>query len=273
MKTLKNHVILYDSDCPMCNVYTRAFTNLGMLDAEGRAPYQDMSAFACNIVDRERAVNEIALVDKSTGEVSYGVDSLFKVIAHSFPVFSRMFSLKPFIWTMRKLYGFISYNRRVIIPAPKLSSETLSPAFHLRYRLAYLLLTLLIAGCILTKFAGLFAGVLPPGNGYREYLICGGQIVFQGIIISRYAPKKTWDYLGNMMTISLAGSLLLLPGIAIAAFVHLPPIIVAGYFLFVAGLMLLEHLRRTRLLSLGWGLTASWVLYRVLVLLLLSRLG
>ena len=42
MKTLSNHVILYDSECPMCTIYTYAFTATGMLDTEGRAPYQEM---------------------------------------------------------------------------------------------------------------------------------------------------------------------------------------------------------------------------------------
>ena len=117
MKTLKDHVILYDSECPMCKVYAHAFTSTGMLDNEGRAPYQDMPAFACPLVDQQRAVNEIALVDKVTGEVNYGIDSLFKVIGHSFPVLAPLFAFPPFVWLMQKLYAFISYNRKVIIPA------------------------------------------------------------------------------------------------------------------------------------------------------------
>jgi len=271
MKTLKDHVILYDSECPMCKVYTHAFTSSGMLDAEGRAPYQDMPAFACPLVDQQRAVNEIALVNKATGEVRYGIDSLFKVIAHSLPVFGPLFACKPFVWLMRKAYAFISYNRKIIIPAPKAigHSTSIQPAFRLRYRIAYLLVTAGIVGYILTIYARLLAGLLPPGSGYREYLICSGQIVFQGIIVSLCAPGKRWDYLGNMMTISLAGAILLLPGIAVAAITHLPPIIASAYFLLVAGLMLLEHLRRTKLLSLGWGLTASWLCYRLIVLSLI----
>ena len=266
MKTLSNHTILYDSECPMCKVYTHAFTATGMLDTEGRAPYQEMPAFACPLVDRQRAVNEIALVNKETGEVSYGIDSLFKVIAHSFPFLRPLFSFRPFAWLMRKLYAFVSYNRKVIIPAQKISESSLQPAFRLRYRIAYLLFATGVAGLILTNYSGLLKGLLPAGNSYREYGIAGGQLIFQGIIISRYAPNKAWDYLGNMMTISLAGSLLLLPAMAIASFIHLPHVLTAGYFLLVAGLMLLEHIRRTKLLSLGWVLTVSWVLYRLIAL-------
>ena len=63
MKTLKDHVILYDAECPMCKVYTHAFTTSGMLDKTGRAPYQQIPESACPVVDRQRAVNEIALVN------------------------------------------------------------------------------------------------------------------------------------------------------------------------------------------------------------------
>ena len=269
MKTLKDHVILYDSECPMCKVYTHVFTSTGMLDKEGRAPYQDMPPFACPLVDQQRAVNEIALVNTVTGEVNYGIKSLFKVIGHSFPLFSPLFSFPPFVWLMRKVYAFISYNRKVIIPAPKTAGHALQPSFSLRHRILWLLFTVGFVGFVLTRYAGLLTGVLPKGSGYREYFIAGGQLLFQGLIVSLLARAKRWDYLGNMMTISLAGALLLLPLMAIGIVVHLSAVVAAGYFLVVAALMLLEHIRRTKLLSLGWGLTLSWVVYRVVVLLVI----
>lgn len=282
MKTLKDHIILYDAECPMCKVYTHAFTTSGMLDAKGRAPYQDMPAAACPLVDQKRAVNEIALVNTVTGEVKYGIDSLFAVIAHSFPFLRPLFAFQPFVWLMRKVYAFISYNRKVIIPSPKTTGlYTIQPAFRLRYRLAWLLFTTVIVGSILTRYSELLTPLIAQGNPYREYTIAGGQILFQGLMIALLVPNpsastRRWDYLGNMMTISLAGALLLLPALAAAAIIHLPPAIThfvpgiaAAYFLLVAALMLLEHIRRTKLLSLGWGLTVSWVAYRIIILLLL----
>lgn len=266
MKALKDHVILYDAECPMCKVYTSAFTRSGMLDTEGRAPYQEMPAFACPLVDRKRAVNEIALVNKVTGEVKYGIESLFAVIANSFPLFRPLFTCRPFAWLMRKVYAFISYNRKVIIPGSPAADPTLQPAFRLRYRLAYLLFTVAVVGFILTRYAKLLNGVLPTGSSYREYLIAGGQILFQGAVLIFYHPAKRWDYLGNMMTVSLAGALLLLPGVALASLTHLSPAIAALYFLCVAGGMLLEHIRRMRLLGLGSTPTITWIVYRLLVL-------
>ena len=134
-----------------------------------------------------------------------------------------------------------------------------------------MLFTLLIAGHILTAYSNLLTGIIPAGNSFREYAICAGQILFQGLLVTALAPAKRWEYLGNMMTISFAGALLLLPLIAISKMTHLSPITAAGYFLFVAGLMLLEHIRRTKLLALARTLTITWVLYRLVILLLLIR--
>ncbi|RYE12364.1 MAG: DUF393 domain-containing protein, partial [Sphingobacteriales bacterium] len=260
MKTLENHIILYDAECPMCNLYTKAFVKTGMLDNNGRTAYQNMPEAACPLVDRQRAVNEIALVNTETGEVNYGIESLFKVLGNAWPVFIPLFGFKPFVWVMRKVYAFISYNRRVIIPVKH--SFEVQPTFRLSYRLAYLGFTWLLVSFILTQYAQLLAGMVPVGGAYREYLICGGQVLFQAVIVSLYANSKKWDYLGYMITISLAGALVLLPVLVVAQFFELPALVYTLYFLAVAALMFLEHIRRAKLLELGWLLTFSWVAYR-----------
>jgi len=251
-------------------MYTQVFVESGMLDDEGRTAYEELPAQACPMLDRQRAANEIALVNQETGEVTYGVKSLFKVFAASFPVLKPLFLFRPFVWLMSKIYAFIAFNRRVIIPAPlAANSFELQPTFKLNYRLAYLLVTWLLTAIVLSAYARLMPGLLPEGSVYREYLICGGQIFFQGAIISIIYKNKRWDYLGNMMTISFGGALLLLPVLLLAHWFNLNPLFCAAWFVAVAGLMLLEHIRRSKLLELGWILTTSWVLYRILVLLLI----
>jgi predicted DCC family thiol-disulfide oxidoreductase YuxK len=270
MKTLKNHVVLFDAECPMCSVYTKAFVKTGMLDANGRAAYQTIPQDTCPIYDRQRAVNEIALIDLDNGEVTYGIKSLFKILGNAWPVFGQLFAFKPFIWLMSKVYAFISYNRRVIIPPAKEDEDfAYQPTFKLHYRIAFLLFTWFCTGFILTRYAHLLAGLVPQGNAYREYMICGGQIIFQALVISLFAREKTWTYLGNMMTISLAGSLLLLIPLAISHWFYPEPLIYTLCFMGVAGLMLLEHIHRTKLLELGWLMTISWVSYRIVLLALI----
>ncbi|HVW97128.1 MAG TPA: DCC1-like thiol-disulfide oxidoreductase family protein [Mucilaginibacter sp.] len=267
MKTLKNHLILFDGECPMCRAYTHAFVKTGMLDSDGRAAYQEELAHICPVIDRQRAVNEIALINLSSGEVTYGVTSIFKILGNAWPLLAPILAFKPFLMLMRQVYAFISYNRRVIIPgSAEESSFSYQPTFRIGYRITYLLFTWFLTGCILTMYAGLLNPLIPVGNPTREYLICGGQIIFQGCIISIFNNKKRWDYLGNMMTISFAGSLLLLLPLLISQWFYLPPVFCAGYFLGVAGLMALEHIRRSKLMKLGWIMTCTWVLYRLVLL-------
>ena len=268
MKTLNNHLILFDAECPMCKVYTKAFVSAGLLTNEGRAAYQDLGPQACPLLDRQRAANEIALVNQETGEVTYGIASLFKVFSAALPILKPLFEFKPFIWLMSRVYAFIAYNRRVIVPSNgRKDAQQLQPEFRLNYRIAYLLLTWIVAACILSAYARQMNGLLPPDHTYREYLVCGGQLIFQGLLVNILYPGKTWNYLGNMMTVSFAGALLLLPGLLLSYWLSLNPVFYAVYFMAVAGLMLLEHVRRVGLLQMSWMISAGWVLYRVLVLL------
>ena len=273
MKTLKDHMVLFDAECPMCSVYTKAFVKTGMLDNDGRSAYQHVAENTCPVYDRQRAVNEIALINLKSGEVTYGIKSLFKIIGNAFPLFTPLFAFKPFIWLMSKAYAFISYNRRVIIPPTKGEANfAYQPTFKRRYRIAYLLFTWFFTGFILTAYAHLLTGLVPLGNTYREYMICGGQIIFQGTVMSFWERRQTWTYLGNMMTISFADSLLLLIPLTISHWFKLGSEVYAWCFMAVAGLMLLEHIRRTQLLNLGWVPTVTWVVYRIILLALILNL-
>lgn len=265
MKTLNHHVILFDNECPMCYAYTKAFVKVGMLPNNGREAYQNMPVEICPIVNQQRAANEIALVNTETGEVTYGIQSLFKIIGNALPIFKPLFGFGPFIWIMSKVYAFVSYNRKVIIPA-EIKGNSLQPSFKIHYRIAYLALSWLATAYVLTSYAHLLTDFVPLGSHYREYFICGGQMIFQGIIISFYKKEKLWDYLGNMMTISFMGSLLLIPVIIVAQHFDLNTILFILYFLMVAGLMLLEHIRRSKLLKLGWLMSITWIIYRLIVL-------
>jgi len=272
MRTLKNHTILFDAECPMCNVYTKAFVRSGMLDSkEGRKAYQQAGE-NCKNVDMQRAVNEIALINGNTGEVTYGVKSLFKVLANSFPLLEPVFRFRPFSWLMEKLYAFISYNRRVIIPGnTQIAASEWQPSFRLHYRLIFLLFTGLMSAAILSHYTPLLYPLLPRGSSYREYLVCFGQIAVQGIIATIFFPKKVWNYLGNMMTISFVGALLLLPVIIASEWIFLMPQFALIYFMFIVSLMLLEHVRRTRILGINWALTISWIIYRIVILLIIFK--
>lgn len=272
MKTLNDHTIFYDAVCPMCNLYTNAFVKSGMLDKNGREPYQTMDPDFASQIDCNRAVNEIALMDKHTGKIYYGVASLFIIIGNAFPVFKPLFRCRPFAWMADKAYKFISYNRRVIMPSSEdVSLPHQNPSFNLRYRLAYLIVTWFITALVLNSYSKLLIGLIPPSNFYREFLVCGGQIFWQLGIISLINKEKSWDYLGTMMTISFAGGLLLLPVIILSNLITASPYVYAAYFMVVVSLMLLEHIRRAKLLKISWIISVSWVTYRTILLFIILR--
>lgn len=265
-KELNKYLLLFDAECPVCAWAAGTTAANNILGENGKTPYQDFQSTACPVIDRQRAANEVALLDVETGQVSYGVESMFKLLGSIAPFLNPLLSFGPFVWLMRKPYKLFALNRRVIVPSA-VSKNQIQPALHLGYRVAYLLITTLFAAFILTHYVQLTAGMVPVGNAYREYLICGGQIVFQGAIISLIAKNKVWDYLGNMMTISFGGALLLMPVLILAKVFGYHPVIYTAYFMAVAGVMLFEHIRRSKLLGLGYSLTASWVLYRTAILL------
>ena len=92
---LKNNVIIYDHECPMCATYTGAFLKFELLDKNGRYKYSDLDKFPANaLIDKDRARHEIALVDTQKMEVRYGLESLFYILSQQFPAFSLLFKQK-----------------------------------------------------------------------------------------------------------------------------------------------------------------------------------
>jgi hypothetical protein len=213
MKTLKNHTLIYDNECPMCNIYSKGFIKCGMLDEKGREAFTDMSFKNKDLIDFNRAKNEIALVDHEKNTVIYGLESLLLIIGNSFPKLEKIARIQPLHWFFKKLYSFVSYNQKQIIPSAKdQHEEACVPDFNLKYRLAYIAFVVIFSGYILSIFSSKIGLGLTP-NFWREFVICCGQIVWQTLVLKTYLKDKIWNYLGNMMTVSLIGTLLLIPAL------------------------------------------------------------
>lgn len=255
----------------MCAAYGVGFTKVGLIDSQTVSPYQHADPSLTQRVDMDRARSEIALYDQATARTVYGIDAMIAIVSHRYPRFRQLLHWRPLYFLLRRLYSFISYNRKVIYPAPpRPGLRDCNPPLHLAYRWLYIVLVATFTGFVLDRYASLLDGgwnlVHHPG---REYLICFGQIVWQGVAIGWVDRKQASAYLGNMSTVSLVGALLLLPMLLLNSFVILSPIVLLAYFGLVVGLMLLEHLRRCRLLGLPLGITVSWVAFRTLVLAIL----
>lgn len=272
MKTLKDHTLVYDVDCPLCRAYTKGFIASGLLDNGGRTEYQKVGGYFSPDMDPKRSQDEIALVDMRTGKVRYGLDSLMFILGQRFPLFIKTLSLPGTRHAINVLYKLISYNRKVIAPA-KVNPEhrfQCAPSFNLTYRWAYIIISWIVTSMLLSAFTDLFVPFVAPGSVSRELIICGGQIAFQAAAVSLVTRSRRMEYLGNMMTVSLIGSLMLIPALIIGEIIAVPAFIWLVYFTCVVTYMLYEHMRRMKILDLGIGMSLSWVLYRTLVLAVLA---
>ncbi|MRX38846.1 hypothetical protein GJU43_06140 [Flavobacterium sp. LC2016-23] len=273
MKTLQNQTLLYDEDCPLCQVYTTGFIKAKMLDENGRKSYCELSENEQAFVDVNRASNEIALIDNQNKTVLYGIDSLLKVIGFSFPLIEKTGNLKPIKFFLKKLYSFVSYNRKVIIPGKINKDIKLQciPDFNYKYRLLFIGFATAITSIVLYHYAALLP-VLPQAGSTREVLIALGQLAFQSLFMLKYDKKTILNYAGNLMTVSLLGSLVLLPVLILQAVVTIPENITLIWFAVTAFIMFMEHFRRIKILQLPKYLCFTWVAYRVIILLLILNL-
>ncbi|MES2484791.1 MAG: hypothetical protein V4581_02430 [Bacteroidota bacterium] len=269
MKTLNNQTLLYDSGCPLCSVYTTGFIKAGMLDAHGRKPFESLTDSEKQFVDVRRACNEIALIDNKNNTVTYGIDSLLKVVGHSFPIIEKVGKIMPIHWLLKKLYSFISYNRKAIIPNTKSTTGIAClPDFNYRYRIAYLIFTGLATALVLFGYSHLISLYAPAKPFYAELLIAFLQIPFQWMFVYKLSKQEAINYFGNVMTVSLFGSLLLLPAIIGNLFIHIPQQIALYWFGITALIIFAEHYRRVKLLGLPKRLCVTWLGYRVLLLIM-----
>jgi hypothetical protein len=193
------------------------------------------------------------------------------VLGHSFPWIEKIGQFTPVKFGLKKLYSFISYNRKVIIPnAPNTETKLQCvPSFNIKYRLLYILFASLVTVLILFNFSESI-NLLPQSSIGRETVLTLGQIVFQSLFLVNYNKKDRLNYIGNLMTVSLMGSLLLIPLLLINSIVNLSEWILLISFGGVVLTMFIEHYRRIKLLQFPYYLSYTWVLYRTLVLIIIT---
>lgn len=268
MKTLENNILIYDCDCPMCNLYSGAFIKTGMLTKDGRMPYHKITDSVKELIDVNRSRNEIALVNTEKKEVIYGLDSLLHILGNNFPFIKTIFRFSPLYWFMKKVYAFISYNRKVIAPANVLDAPgACTPDYHVKYRWAFIVLSSITVAWILNLYFSNISFIKDQPHGFlMEWAFVIDQLILQGIVVLGIKEDKALHYLGHNMVISMIGALLLLPAIWFSRFLlSISEFVYIAYFSIPVTIMLWQHLRRTKILELPLTVSISWILYRMLI--------
>ncbi|MES2774331.1 MAG: DCC1-like thiol-disulfide oxidoreductase family protein [Bacteroidota bacterium] len=157
MKTKNRQALLYDDNCPLCAAYTTAFVKAGLLQKENRIAFSSINIRQFPL-DTNRARHEIPLVDLETGEVKYGVDALAEILNQKLPFIKPVLSIRWVHWLFKKLYSFISYNRKIIVAKPSFAKGCFdcSPDYSFKHRVALAFFTSVLAGLMLLQLAGLY---------------------------------------------------------------------------------------------------------------------
>jgi hypothetical protein len=264
MKTLTNYKLLVDADCPMCRLYGNAFENAGMIERGTCSPYQTIDVSFAKMIDMTRAKNEIALLNTQTNEVVYGLNAIELIVGTRFELLAKVFQNQVVNVFLSKLYKFISMNRKVIAPtAINHEARTCVPDVNVKYRAAYMAFVVFFSAFVLYHYTQPINNLLGfKSHLGRELLVCVGQIVWQVAFLHKLLKNKLLDYLGNMMTVSLIGTILLFLPMTTGYFLNGGGWFYLIHFVIVVGIMFVEHLRRSHILGIGYWPTVSWLLYR-----------
>lgn len=272
---ISNHKLLIDKNCPMCNIYGKTFKKFNMLDQDSITPYQVVGEELTCAIDMHRAQNEVALHDAVTGKTIYGLDSMIEIFAQQKQWIKKPLKFPLIYLPLKKLYKFITYNRKVIAgnkPSPA-DDRVCEPDFKYFYRTLFILFAALFTGLVLNSFTRHITNYFDfETPWFVEYMICFGQILWQGAMIFLWSHKNSWDYLGNMSAVSTLGGVLLLSLLFLTQFFELSGMVFLLYFALVLGIMLLEHLRRCSNMNLGYLPTVSWIGYRIVVLVIILNI-
>src|SRR4051812_47370264 len=108
-------ILLYDDYCPLCTWYSGLFVKFGLLKKENRIPFSNAATQVLTRIDIERGKNEIPLFDTASQKTLYGIDALLEILGQKVPVIKTVGNFPGINWFLKKLYKFISYNRKVIV--------------------------------------------------------------------------------------------------------------------------------------------------------------
>ena len=243
MKTLANHQLIYDQDCPLCTVYSGAFIKAKMLDENGRQNFRELRTETKCLLDEKRAKNEIALVDFSNQKVYYGLDSLLIIIGNSFPFLEKIGRISFIYWFFQKFYSLVSYNRKQIIPSKTDSlANACVPDFNLKYRFIFLIFGIGFSAFLLSSISFKFDLQV---NFISAILLQIGLFSIQIGWIMNKSLEQIFNYLGNLNTLFLATSFLLF----LFSMVNLPVFVNQILLLLTLVVLMLEYRRRINILN------------------------
>jgi len=203
MKTNDQQALLYDDNCPLCVAYTKAFVKTGLLQEENRIAFSavDIGQFR---LDSNRARHEIPFINLKTGEVKYGVDALAEILNRKLPFVKPIVNIRWVHWLLKKLYSFISYNRKIIVASPSVAKACFdcSPNYSFRHRLGLAFFT-----CFCSSYLVLHTAAIWFTAAHSSYSLWW--LMAPALLIIRKTKQQAADILVHCGTTMLLSIILL----------------------------------------------------------------
>lgn len=137
-------------------------------------------------------------------------------------------------------------------------------------RILLLVTSILLSAAVLSSIARMLEGYLRLDYGYAaELAVVSGQVLFQWVFMWNYGVRDKMSYAVAVLSVSLLGSILLLPLVWYSSYNTVGPAAVLVYFFSVVSIMFVVHALLVKNNNWPWYLCGTWVLYRLLVLLLI----
>ncbi len=197
----ENYLLIYDDKCPMCSAYTHLFVRTGILDKDSRVSFTKVDNTILKQVDVDRGRNEIPLLNTMTGKVLYGIDALLELLNTKIPFIKTIGQTKLIYWFLKKLYTFISLNRKVIVAVKCNKGQfDCSPEFNRKWRLAFLFFFLFLN----TLFLFPIQNYVLANSIFRNVSIVKLQFLHSMLVISNVLlsltmkQEKAFEYLGQV---------------------------------------------------------------------------
>lgn len=206
---MSTRILYYDADCPLCVAYTGAFVKWGWMKESERVAWDRLEGEALEHVDADRSRHEIALYDKETRQVWYGVDSLLAILGKKVPLIEKIGHIAPVHTSLKAFYKLITYNRKIIAGKSAESCKgSCNPDFNLRWRITWIVLAF-TAG--LGLLAGWFRMLETPALVYGWSAAIAIFIGVPVLLLLRLPRRRAFDLAGHAATVGLAVGLALLP--------------------------------------------------------------
>ena len=243
---MKNKILVYDDNCPLCTWYSGLFVKYGFLNDDGRRPFSTLDNNLLSKIDFDKSRNEIPLIDTSTHKVLYGIDALLEILDQKIPFIKAMGNIAPLTWILKKIYKLISYNRKIIV-AKKCGPGTIdcSPDNNYGYQFMFLAICLVFNTAMLYPFQISVLGKL----SYYHLSVFELQASHFAFVLSNctlafsFSRSKGYEYLGQVNMLATSAILLLTPLMIIKLFFN-SEWFVTIWLIASATFVFMEYIRR-----------------------------